>query len=128
MTRTFVHYTIEKELSAGLTDKDLVEINAYIQVYKRTKFLRMLVHWVFGDGTKQVDFVTRGIEGYLSLPQGWLIWVIFSWLPAVIIAVNYSPDLHFGIVLIASYGLASVAYAILRILVENWFAEWQMKQ
>jgi len=90
MTRTFVHYTIEKELATGLTAKDLVEINVYIQAFKRTKFLRMLAHWVFGDSTKQVDFVTRGIEGYHSLPQRWLIWVVFSWLPAVVIVMKYS--------------------------------------
>ena len=119
MTRTFVHYTIEKELSADLTDKDLVEINAYIQAFKRTKFLRMLVCWTFGNGIKQFDFVTRGIAEYLSLPQGWLTWVIFSWLPAVIIAKNYSPYPHFGMVFITSYGLASVVYVVLRILVES---------
>lgn len=128
MTRTFVHYTIEKELATGLTDKDLLEINAYIWAFKRTKYLRMLVHWVFGDGTGQVDFVSRGTEGYSSLPQGWLIWVVFFWLPVVIITKNYSPDPHFGMVFITSYGLASVVYVVLRILVESWLAGWQVKQ
>jgi hypothetical protein len=94
MRRTIEHWTLEKEMSAGLTREDKSDTISYVRFIKFIRPFR------------------RGIS--------WLVWVSLSVCFFVFGFLTFYPDKITGIKISLAYCIAIFSYSITRSFLEYW--------